>query len=278
MGAEYAKVVVSVIEQERFTTFDSRSALVEGAVAVRRSPIGFKPTDQTTFRRAPMAEHKAPPTPRHRRPITSTEREERISGEPAQRMIVKTRMLIAQRGIAAANVREVAAACRVSAATPLWYFGSKGRLLIEVLRVEHLERLALLRSHLESAQSRDAVVDGLHQTLLTFLEQRQLRGSHELITEISRLALDDPDVATRRGEMSREYRDVLARLLGDKQQDGIVRLAGHSTSVAALLISLAQGLAVEASADRGWSPAEAIADARVVVQGLVQPTERQGAD
>jgi AcrR family transcriptional regulator len=225
-----------------------------------------------------VVEHKVPAAPRHRRPVTSTEREERISGEAAQRMVAKTRTLIAQRGIAAANVREVASACRVSAATPLWYFGSKGRLLIEVLRVEHLERLALLRARLESAQSREDVVDGLHRTLLAFLEQRQLRGSHELITEISRLSLDDPDVATRRGEMSREYRDVLARLLGDKQHEGIVRLAGHSTSVAGLLISLTQGLAVEASADRGWSPAEAIADARVVVERLVQPTERQGAD
>ena len=269
---------MSVVEQPSFTAFRSQSTLLGEAVTVQRPPIGFRPTDKTTFRRASMAEHKAPAAPRHRRPVTSTEREERISGEAAQRMVAKTRALIAQRGIAAANVREVAAACRVSAATPLWYFGSKGRLLIEVLRVEHIERLALLRSRVESAPSREDVVDGLHRTLLAFLEQRQLRGSHELITEISRLAIDDPDVATRRGEMSREYRDVLARLLGDKQQDGIVRLAGHSTSVAGLLISLAQGLAMEATADRGWGPAEAIADARVVVGGLVQPGERQGAD
>lgn len=225
-----------------------------------------------------MAEQKAPAAPRHRRPVTSTEREERISGQAAQRMVTKTRALIAQRGIAAANVREVAAACRVSAATPLWYFGSKGRLLIEVLRVEHTERLALLRSRVESAQSAEDVIDGLHRTLLAFLEQRRLRGSNELITEVSRLAIDDPDVATRRGELSREYRDVLARLLGDKQQDGLVRLAGHSSSVAGLLISLAQGMAVEATADRGWSPAEAIADARLVIEALIQPAEREGAD
>lgn len=225
-----------------------------------------------------MAEQRAPVAARHRRPVTSTEREERIAGEPAQRMVAKTRSLIAQRGIAAANVREVAAACRVSIATPLWYFGSKGRLLIEVLRVEHIERLTQLRDCIESAESSDDVADGLHRMLAAFLEQRQLRGSYELVTEISRLALDDPDVATRRGEMSREYRDVLARLLDDKQRAGIVRLGGHSASVAALVISLAQGLAVETIADRGWSPAEAIAETRMVVERLVQPAEGQGAD
>lgn len=209
--------------------------------------------------------------------MTDSEREERIAGDAAQRMVAKTRMLIAQRGIAAANVREVAAACRVSAATPLWYFGSKGRLLIEVLRVEHAERLALLRARVAGAGSREELIDGLHRVLLSFLEQRRLRSSNELVTEISRLAIDDPDVATRRGELSREYRDVLARLLGDKQGDGIVELAAHASSVAAMLISLAQGIGLEMASDRGWKPEEAVSDARSVIEGLLRPPQRLGA-
>jgi AcrR family transcriptional regulator len=217
-----------------------------------------------------MAEDKAPAPIRHRRPVTSIEREERIAGEAAQRMVAKTRGLIAQRGIAAANVREVAAACRVSAATPLWYFGSKGRLLIEVLRLEHVERSALLRSNTENAGARDELVDGVYRTLLAFLEQRGLRGSRELITEVIRLAIDDPDVATRLGELSREYREVLARLLADKQRDGVVELAGDSSSVAALVIALAQGIGVETTSDRGWKPAEAVSDARFVIEALLR--------
>ena len=57
-------------------------------------------------------------------------------------MVRKTRELIAERGIAAANIREIAQACRQSVAAPLWYFGSKGRLLIEVLRYDHAQRIA----------------------------------------------------------------------------------------------------------------------------------------
>jgi len=217
-----------------------------------------------------MAEQKTPVPARHRRPVTSTEREDRIASAAAQRMVATTADLIAQRGIAAANVREIAAACRVSAATPLWYFGSKGRLLIEVLHRQRDARLEFLLSCIADATSRDELVEGLHRTVLAFLEQRSHRGDYELITEINRLAIDDQDVATRRGELRREYRDVLARCLGDKERAGVVSLAGHSTSVAGLVISVTQGLAAEIAGDRGWKFEEALADARLVIEALLQ--------
>ena len=91
------------------------------------------------------------------------------------------------------------------------------------------------------------------RALTAFLDERQLRGTHELMAEITRLAIDDEEVAGHRADLRREYRDVFARLLGDKQRAGIVALSGHATSVAAVLISLAQGFAVEITADRGMA-------------------------
>ncbi len=213
---------------------------------------------------------ETPGTKRRRRPATTAEREHRIGTDPARKMVRKTRELITERGIAAANVREIAQACRQSVAAPLWYFGSKGRLLIEVLRFEHDQRLAVLRARVVPAGTRDELVEALHGTLRAFLDERQLRGSHELLAEITRLAIDDEEVAGRRGDIRREYRDVLARLLGDKQREGVVVLSGHATVVAAILISLAQGFAVEITADRGWKPQEAIEAARVVIEALLR--------
>jgi AcrR family transcriptional regulator len=205
-----------------------------------------------------------------RRPTTSAEREHRIASDPAQKMVRKTRELITERGIAAANVREIAHACRQSVAAPLWYFGSKGRLLVEVLRFDHDQRLAVLRSRLEAASTRAELVEAVHGTLRAFLDERALRGSHELMAEITRLAIEDHDVAARRGELRREYRDVVARLLADKQREGVVILSAHATAVAAILISLAQGFAVEIPADRGWKPEEAIAATRLVIEALLR--------
>ncbi len=215
-----------------------------------------------------MVEEKLP-SGRLRKRTTTAEREHRIASAPAQKMVRKTRELINERGIAAANMREISLACRQSVAAPTWYFGTKGRLLVEVLRYDHDLRMEALRSTVEQAKTCEELIDALHGTLKAFLAERQLRGTHELMAEITRLAIDDGDLAARRGELRREYRDVFARLLGDKQRAGIVRLAGHATSIAAVFISVAQGFAVEITADRGWKPDEAIADARMVIEALV---------
>jgi hypothetical protein len=113
-------------------------------------------------------------------------------------------------------------------------------------------------------------VEAVHGTLRAFLDERALRGSHELMAEITRLAIEDHDVAARRGELRRDYRDVVARLLGDKQREGVVVLSAHATAVAAILISLAQGFAVEIPADQGWKPEEAIAATRLVIEALLR--------
>lgn len=216
-----------------------------------------------------MAEQKVSSDGRHRRRTTTAEREHRIASPPAQKMIAKTRELISERGIAAANMRGIAHACRQSVAAPSWYFGSKGRLLLEVLRYEHDQRMRVLRAKVEPASTRAELVDAVQGTLEAFLDERRLRGAHELMAEVTRLGIDDEDVASRRGELRREYREILARLLEDKQQQGIVQLSAHATSVAAMLICLAQGFAVEITADRGWRPDEVIANARAVIEALL---------
>lgn len=229
-------------------------------------------TGQATFRWTSMAEDSgaAEGRPRKRRTaVTSVEREHRIGSDPAQKMVVKMRDLITEKGISAATLRALAQSVRQSETAPTWYFGSKGRLLIEVLRHDHNMRMAVLCSKLKPAATRGELLEALHATLRAFLDERALRGSQELLAEITRLALDDEDVAARRSELRREYRDVLARLLEDKEREGVVSLRAHATSVAALLISLAQGLAVEITADRGWKPQEAIADAELVIDALL---------
>lgn len=211
-----------------------------------------------------------------RRRVTATERERRIQSEQAQEMIRMTRRLVYERGISAANMREIARRSKVALGWPDWLFGSKGRLLVEVLRFDHNLRLDVLRKRLEGAGTREELVDAVQGTLRAFLDERTLRGNSELMAEITRLAIDDEEVANRRGELRREYRDVLARVLGDKQREGVVQLVGHATSVAAILIALAQGLAVEITADRGWRPEETITDARVVIEALLSEPRAGG--
>jgi AcrR family transcriptional regulator len=206
-----------------------------------------------------------------RQRVGALERDHRILLPEAQKMIRETRRIIMERGIVAARTRDIAKACGLSQTAPLYYFGTKGRLLAEVLRGDHNQRLTGLRGRLEPATSQEELVDGLHATLRAFLEERRMRAAHELLAEITRLSLEDHQLAELRAEFRREYRDVLARLLGDKQREGVISLSAHATVVAGLLISLAQGLAVEMTADPGWRAAEAIDQARIVIIALVCP-------
>ena len=57
--------------------------------------------------------------------------------------------------------------------------------------------------------------------------------------------------------------------MGDKQRAGAIRLAGRATSVAGVLISLAQGFAAEIDGDRGCRAEQSIADARLMVEAMV---------
>ena len=189
-------------------------------------------------------------------------------------MIRIARRLIQEQGISAARTRDIARACGLSETAPLYYFGTKGRLLAEVLRVQHTERLQVLRARLQPASTRDELVDAVHSVLSAFLDERRLRGAHELIAEITRLALDDHQLEELRGQFRREYRDVLARLFGDKQREGVTTLPMHATAAAGLMISLAQGLAVEITADPGWRPAETIQQARILIAAVLLPPER----
>ena len=187
----------------------------------------------------------------------------------AQKMIARARQLIYEHGIAAAQTREIARACRQSSAAPFYYFGSKARLLGEVLRADHNQRLDVLRANLTPATSYDELVQAAARTMAAFMEERRMRGAHELMAEITRLSLENRELADVRAQMRREYRDILARLLRDKERADIVRLPADPTVVAALLISLAQGLAVEATADPGWDHSETVEMTVIPIRALL---------
>ncbi len=202
--------------------------------------------------------------------ISVNERDRRIQLPEAQHVIATARTLIAKQGISAVRQRDIANACGLSQTATLYYFGTKARMLIEILRADHYERLDALRRRLEPCATREQLVDAAQATLEAFLEERTLRGTHELLAAITYLALDDAETLGLRAQLRQEYLDVLARLLGDKQRAGVVRLSAHATVVAGLLISLAQGFAVEIAANPSWRPAESIQHARVLIQRLLQ--------
>jgi len=210
-----------------------------------------------------------------RRRVAATERERRIQSEQAQEMIRMTRELVYERGISAANVREIARRSKVALGWPDWLFGSKAGCWLRCCGLITICGWTCCASG-SRARDRAELVEAAEWTLRAFLDERTLRGNSELLAEITRLAIDDEEGRQPPRRAAARVSGCACTGAGDKQREGVVRLMGHATSVAALLISLAQGLAVEITADRGWRPEETIADARVLIEALLSEPRAGG--
>ena len=128
-------------------------------------------------------------------------REQRpIEGEKAQRIVDAMRSSVARRGAAGSTFDHVAREAGVSRGLLHYYFGTKERLLAEVVRRDCALRLPLLRERLERAGSADesstcwsrslqATVRDDPEFVTVLLELFALARRHaEVATEVSRAA------------------------------------------------------------------------------------------
>src|SRR6187402_2426644 len=82
----------------------------------------------------------------------------RLDGEKAQRIVDAMRSSVARRGVAGSTFDHVAHEAGVSRGLLHYYFGTKERLLVEVVRRDAELRLARLAERLSSAATADDFV------------------------------------------------------------------------------------------------------------------------
>src|SRR3989442_13825553 len=100
-----------------------------------------------------------------------------LTGERAQRIVDAMRSSVALRGAAGSTFDHVAREAGVSRGLLHYYFGTKERLLAEVVRRETATRLPLLRDRLDRAQDADEII-------------------HVLVASLRRTIADDPEFVT----------------------------------------------------------------------------------
>src|SRR4051812_7573794 len=94
-----------------------------------------------------------------------------LSGEKAQRIVDAMRSSVALRGVAGSTFDHVARDAGVSRGLLHYYFGSKERLLAEVVRRDTELRMAALDEQLASASSADDFIALLRDTLETMVRE-----------------------------------------------------------------------------------------------------------
>ena len=177
-----------------------------------------------------------------------------LSGEKAQRIVDAMRTSVAARGAAGSTFDQVAREAGVSRGLLHYYFGTKERLLVEVVRRECDLRLAGLDRALAEAHTADDLLDVLVRSLEELVGRDP--GLVALLFELFTSARRTPEIAVELADLHRRMRTHLAASLEAKQAEGVVTLGADAESVATVLFSLADGLALRmlADPDHDWRP------------------------
>jgi AcrR family transcriptional regulator len=97
-------------------------------------------------------------------------KERELSGDKAQRIVDAMRESVAKRGAAGSTFEQVAREAGVSRGLLHYYFGTKERLLVEVVRRDTELRVERLDDRLGSAKTVDGVVGALVTSLTDMIE------------------------------------------------------------------------------------------------------------
>jgi len=194
--------------------------------------------------------------------------ERQLSGDKSVRIVEAMRASVAERGTAGSTFDQVARAAGVSRGLLHYYFGTKERLLIEVVRRDCDVRTAALGAALSEARSADDVVAVLVAGLDDVV--RNDPGFVTLLFELFVLSRRHADVAAEFGALLSRLRGQLAAVLRAKQDEGVLVLAAAPDAVADVIFSLGDGMMLRMLADDERDFAAAIAAGVRCVRALVR--------
>jgi AcrR family transcriptional regulator len=183
----------------------------------------------------------------------ATTSERQLAGDKAARIVDAMRASVAARGTAGSTFDQVAKAAGVSRGLLHYYFGTKERLLVEVVRRDCDVRMAALDAALAQAQTADDFIAVLVASLEDVV--RNDPGFVTLLFELFVLSRRHEDVAAEFSELLSRPRDQVATLLRAKEAEGVLHLSADPAAVVDVLFSLADGIWLRMLAeDRDFAP------------------------
>jgi AcrR family transcriptional regulator len=135
-----------------------------------------------------------------------------------------------------------------------YYFGTKERLLVEVVRRDCELRMEVLDESLLGARTADDVIGLLVASL-----DETVREDPELFTvmfELFAVSRRNEEIAAAFSELMRRVRERVAAMLAAKDAEGVLALRTDPGAVADVLLSLADGVALRmlAEPERDFAP------------------------
>jgi AcrR family transcriptional regulator len=173
-----------------------------------------------------------------------------LEGEKAQRIIAAMRASVGVRGAAASTFDQVAREAGVSRGLLHYYFGTKERLLVEVVRHDCQARIEAMDERIARADSVDEIVAALVAGLEEFIAGEP--GSQAVIYEMLSASRHSEEIRAELAELYRRWREHLAEALRAKQAEGVVSLEAEPEPVASMLFALGDGFGIQVISDPDW--------------------------
>ncbi|HYM58782.1 MAG TPA: TetR/AcrR family transcriptional regulator [Solirubrobacteraceae bacterium] len=192
-----------------------------------------------------------------------------LSGVKAQRIVDAMRVSVAARGAAGSTFDHVAHEAGVSRGLLHYYFGTKERLLVEVVRRDCDLRLAGLDEALAGARTAEDLLEVLVRSLEELVEHDP--GFIALLFELFTSARRNPEIAAELADLHRRMREHVAERLETKRAEGVIAPSADTEAVATVLFSLADGLAVRMLADPGHDWRSTLTAAVAAARALLGP-------
>jgi AcrR family transcriptional regulator len=191
-----------------------------------------------------------------------------LSNDKAQRIVDAMRSSVARRGVAGSTFDHVAREAGVSRGLLHYYFGTKERLLTEVVRRDAELKMGALEHDLAGAQTADDVI-----ALLVSSLEHMVADDPEFVAvgfELFTLAQRNPEIAAEYTELQASLRAHISAVLVAKHEQGVLQLAASPDAVVDVLLSLADGLSarmlVEPDRDHGAMIAAGVTAVRALVR------------
>jgi len=172
-----------------------------------------------------------------------TKTDQDLTGDKATRIVTAMRSCVAKYGAAGATFDHVSKEAGVSRGLLHYYFGSKERLLIEVIRRETDRLVENIQAAASFANSAQELVDVL-------LTQLQMILDHEpelylLAFELVGEARRHPEIGAEVGEYNRRTRAQFAEIITEMEKKGSIAPRHAPLATASALLAMANGLALE---------------------------------
>jgi len=190
-----------------------------------------------------------------------------LPSDKAARIVDAMRVSVAQRGTAGATFDVVAREAGVSRGLLHYYFGTKERLLVEVVRRECDVRVERLQDAIAGADNADDVLAALVRSFEDFLGEGPTPAV--MFYEMMTLGTRNEEIAAELAELGRRTRSHLSEALRAKTQDGVLGLRSDPDTVATLLYALADGVTVRRLTEPQYDIAPVMTEAVSVARALL---------